>query len=68
MDRRTKSSVLWGVVGGLLYMVLIQGYVLATASDIGALVMVGMAIGVGLATTAVTYTTAPRFKQLNRQA
>ena len=52
----------------MLYLVLIQGYVLATASDIGVLVMVGIAIGVGVATTAVTYLTAPRFKRLNRQA
>ena len=52
MTPRTKSSVLWGVVGALSFLVLTQGYRLFGIGRITFPVMVGVALVVGIVATA----------------
>ncbi|AGB17254.1 hypothetical protein Halru_2679 [Halovivax ruber XH-70] len=55
MDPRAKSASLWGLVGGLTFLVLAQGAVAldALAVPLGAVVTIGLAVAV--VTAAVTY-------------
>ena len=55
MRPRVKSSLLWGVVGALSFLVLAQGYVLVTAESLSFLVMLGVALAVGVAAVGSTY-------------
>ena len=55
MEPAVKASVLWGVIGALLFGVLSQAYRLATGEGIAfALTLLVMA-GVGAATTGLAY-------------
>ncbi len=54
MDPHTKSSILWGVVGLLSFLVLIQGYELVADVRFRWLVKVAVAIAVGVAAAVVT--------------
>lgn len=60
MDPRTKSSVLWGLVGGLAFLVLLQGYELfaGTLVDLG--VKFGVAALVAVGATVLSYVVRPR--------
>ncbi|WP_324756013.1 hypothetical protein [Haloarcula montana] len=60
MDRTTKSSLLWGVVGALSFLVLVQGYELLAARSIAATIKVGVALAVGAGATALTHTARGR--------
>ena len=55
MTPRTKSSVLWGVVGALSFLVLAQGYRLFGIGRITFPVMVGVALVVGIVATALAH-------------
>jgi uncharacterized membrane protein YeiB len=55
MDERTKSSLLWGLVGGLSFLVLLQGYELATVERVDWLVKIIVAVLVVAGATAVSY-------------
>ncbi len=48
----SQSTVLWGVIGGLSFLVLAQGFVLITGESIDLTVLFTVAIGVGLLTVA----------------
>lgn len=64
---RVKSSLLWGAVGALAYLALVQGYALAVAPlriGIGAQVAVAAAVGVLVA--AVAYAAERRLLRLGR--
>lgn len=54
MDPHTKSSLLWGLVGLLSFLVLIQGYELATERSVDVAVKAGVALLVGAGATALT--------------
>ncbi|SFS12042.1 hypothetical protein SAMN05216559_4000 [Halomicrobium zhouii] len=54
MDPRTKSRLLWGVVGLLSFLVLIQAYELATSDLVDWGVKLGVAVVVGIAAALVT--------------
>jgi hypothetical protein len=43
MDPRLRDSLVWGAVGGLAFLVLIQGYELWAGRGVDALVKVGVA-------------------------
>jgi hypothetical protein len=47
---RTKASLLWGAIGALVFLVLVQGYTLlvAAAPTIGFLTKLAVAVGVGV--------------------
>jgi len=54
LDDRTTASLLWGAVGGLSFLVLIQGYQLVTAERVAP----GVVVAVALAVTAVVAATS----------
>lgn len=60
MDPRVKASVLWGLVGGLAFLVLVQGYELVAGEGVSVLVKAGVAVVVAVVATVVTRLTRPR--------
>ena len=60
MDARTKSSLLWGVVGALAFLVLLQGYELLAARRVTLTAKVGVAVAVAVGATLLTYTPRDR--------
>ena len=67
MNRRTKSSLLWGVVGAMSFIVLAQGYLLLVgALPVGwvGMAVIGLLIAVVVAT--VSYTVEPRLAAAGR--
>jgi hypothetical protein len=58
---RTKSSLLWGLVGALTFLVLVQGYDLAFGLGMGMGVRVGVAVFVGTVAAGLTHRLRPRF-------
>ena len=67
MNRRTKSSLLWGVVGAMSFVVLAQGYLLLVgALPVGwvGMAVIGLLIAVVVAT--VSYTVEPRLAAVGR--
>jgi len=55
MHPRTRSSLLWGVVGCLSFLVLLQGYELLAGTRVTLGVKAGVAIAVAVGATALTY-------------
>ncbi len=62
MDPRHKASALWGVVGGLSFLVLVQGYELAVGVRLGVTVKTGVALAVVVAATLLTHLARPRVR------
>ena len=63
MDPRVKSSVLWGAVGAMAFLVLVQGYHLVADDFLGIAPMgVGAAV-VLVVTSAAAHTLRPRLVQ-----
>ncbi|WP_135827405.1 hypothetical protein [Halorussus halobius] len=60
MRPRAKASLLWGAVGVLAFLVLLQGYELWTGYRYALAVKSGVAAGVGAAATAAAYVAEPR--------
>lgn len=61
MDPHRKAALLWGIVGGLAFLVLVQGYELATDRAVTVPVKFAVAVGVFAVATVVTDTLQPRF-------
>jgi hypothetical protein len=61
LDRRT--AVVWGVVGGLSYLVLLQGYELASAMAVDPLVKFGTALMVTVGATILSTVVGPRLTE-----
>jgi hypothetical protein len=55
MRPRTKSSLLWGVVGGLAFLVLLQGYELLSGQRVTIAAKAGVTVAVLVGATALTY-------------
>ncbi|GAA0221958.1 hypothetical protein ACFFQF_07905 [Haladaptatus pallidirubidus] len=55
MNPRVKASLLWGVVGVLSFLVLLQGYELLTEYRYSIGLKVGTTLLVGVGTVALTY-------------
>lgn len=67
MTPRAKSSLLWGLVGVLSFLVVVQGYDLfvpAFRASIG--LRAGMAVAVGVLTAALSYVLEGRLDQKGR--
>jgi methylaspartate ammonia-lyase len=60
MDARRKDSLLWGLVGALAFLVLVQGYELVTDQGVALAVKGGVALAVLAATAAAAHTLRPR--------
>jgi hypothetical protein len=55
MNRRTRENLLWGVVGALSFLVLVQGYELLTEAAVTVGVKAGVALLVGVAAAVVSH-------------
>ena len=55
MDRRTRESLLWGLVGALSFLVLVQGYELITEAAVTVGVKASVALLVGGGAAVVTH-------------
>ncbi|WP_251341259.1 hypothetical protein [Haloplanus halophilus] len=63
MNARHKSSLLWGLVGALSYLVLVQGYrLLVGPLGPGVLALGGVALLVAVASAGLTYVLEPRVR------
>jgi hypothetical protein len=60
MDPRTKASLLWGAVGGLAFLVLVQGYELLAGTPVSISAKVGVAVAVTVGAMLVSYRMQPR--------
>jgi hypothetical protein len=55
VDPRVKHSLLWGVVGALAFLVLLQGYELLSGYRYDVAVKAGAALAVAAGASALTY-------------
>ncbi|RKD88042.1 hypothetical protein [Halopiger aswanensis] len=60
LDPRTTSALLWGAVGALAFLVLVQGYALVASPLVTIVQGVAVAAVVGIGTTVGTYVLEPR--------
>jgi len=60
MDAGRKDSLLWGVVGGLAFLVLVQGYELLAEQAVALTVKAGVALAVLAVTALAAHTLRPR--------
>ena len=61
MTTQRTSSLLWGVVGALVFLVLVQGYRLAVGPlDVSVVAIGGVTLLVGATATGLTHALAPR--------
>ena len=67
MDPAAKSSLLWGLVGGLSFLVLIQGYHLFGGDFVGFRVMGGVTIAVFAVTAIMSHLIRPFVVRLSRR-
>ena len=61
--RQTLDSLVWGLVGGLAFLVLVQGYGLLGGQGFGVAVTVGVAVAVTAVVTVATRLLAPRLAE-----
>ncbi|MFB6156114.1 MAG: hypothetical protein ABEJ22_09475 [Haloferacaceae archaeon] len=67
MRARTRSSALWGAVGGLTFLTLAQGYQLAVgALGVGLPVLLAVAVVVAVIVAALAYATEHRLATKGR--
>ena len=60
MHPRTKASLLWGLVGALAFLVLVQGYELLAGQRVTVGAKAGVAVAVAAGATVLTYTAQDR--------
>jgi len=60
MDPATKSSLLWGVVAALAFLVLLQGYELLAGQRVDIAVKAGVAVVVLVGSTLLSYAARDR--------
>ena len=55
MERRTKASLLWGAVGGLSFLVLVQAWQLLGGEPVTTAVAAGTSVVAAVGATVLTY-------------
>lgn len=63
MKRESKSSLLWGLIGGLSFLVLIQAYHILTGEFVGISVMGGVAVVVFALSAISAHLLRPRIRR-----
>lgn len=63
MDPELKASVLWGIIGGLSFLVLVQGYELVASAGVGVSAKVGVALVVAVVAGVATHLARPGFER-----
>lgn len=66
MEPTVKASLLWGLVGALTYLVLIQAYHLLGGEFVGIGVMASVAVFVGVLTTITSHVVRPHARKKGR--
>ena len=66
MDTGRKSSLLWGLVGGLTFLVLVQTYHLVTDGFLPVPTVAVVAVAVTLASAAFAHLLRPRLRRYAR--
>lgn len=66
MDPGVRASLLWGVVGGLAFLVLLQGYHLVGGEFVGLGVIAGVAALVFAVTAVAAHTIRPLVRRHSR--
>ena len=61
-----KASLLWGLIGGLSFLVLLQGYELVSAARVDWLVKFGVALAVVVGAAVLSYAYQKRAKPKGR--
>jgi len=67
MDPRFKSDLLWGAVGALSFLVLLQGYHAVRGEFVDLAAVVAVTAGVFLATAATAHVLRPQFARWNER-
>lgn len=67
MDPAVESSLRWGVVGALTFLVLVQGYQVVVGRFVGIGVLVGVTVGVGVCGAALTHLLRPAVLRWNER-
>jgi uncharacterized membrane protein YhhN len=62
MDPRTKSSLLWGLVGALAFLVLAQGWILLGGSLVGPVATFGVSLAVFAAAATAAHVARPHLR------
>jgi len=60
MESQRRSTVLWGLIAALAFLVLLQGYELLADRRTALLVKFGVAAAVGVVAAVTTWSLAPR--------
>jgi hypothetical protein len=63
---RTKASLLWGIVGAFVFLVLVQGYDLVVGLDVGFASRFAVAALVGVVAAGLIHRLRPRFESKGR--
>ena len=66
MDPAAKSSLLWGLVGALAFLVLVQGYQLIRGEFVGFAPLFGVTAAVWVASAALAHVLRPRLRAMQR--
>jgi hypothetical protein len=66
VDPRARSALLWGLVGGLSFLVLAQGYRLVAPLGLDTLALLGLGCVVAVVTAGLSYVAEPRLAARGR--
>jgi len=66
IDPERKATVLWGVIGGLSFLVLVQGYELVVGTRIEWATKAGIALAVAVVAAALVHLARPRLARNER--
>jgi len=66
MEPVRKASLLWGLIGGLSFLVLLQGYELVSAARVDWLVKFGVALAVVVGAAVLSYAYQQRARTKGR--
>jgi hypothetical protein len=66
MSPRARSALLWGLVGGVGFLALAQGYRLVASLGVGTLALAGVAVVVAAVTALTSYVAEPRLAARGR--
>lgn len=67
MDPAVESSLRWGVVGALTFLVLVQGYQVVVGRFVGITVLIGVIVAVGVCSAVLTHLLRPAVLRWNER-
>lgn len=67
IEPAVRSSLLWGLVGALAFLVLVQGYQLIRGEFVGFAPLFGVTVAVWVASAALAHVLRPRLRRFSRR-